>query len=214
MSSTSASTTKQRQELETVSFECLKKYIPPIKGALSVKQKTLQANFQSALKGFYDRLPYNQGAPLCIEDLLSYSRSLSKTSAWETVMTRLTEYLIKPPFVSYLAAFGRLPNYPYILVFDPHGYQHLAPPDAPAPLAKDKSDDLSNILMPTKAELEQQEKELVDIFKESLQNTSIICRGCKESKFMRYHEIQRRSADEGSSYLYHCANCNTTGMSR
>lgn len=188
-----------------------------------------------ALRQFYDKLPYNHGAQLCVEDLLSYIRKLrpsplsgssgkSKLDEGEVqrMVIAIVQYLEAPEFVDHLAAFGKLTGHPYILVFDPYAYQSKTPPTEeqsklidPAAFAESASGG-TNTMMPSKAEQEILEKELEKIYNEKLTATKFKCPNpkCGESKFMRYHEVQARSVDEGSSYLYHCANCGTNGKIR
>jgi hypothetical protein len=185
------------------------------------------AALESALRLFYDKLPYtstyNHGAQLCIEDVLSYLRKMPRSSPVDGMVDALTQYLGKPSFVGHLAAFGKLPDHPYVLGFDPYAYQSQPPPSEEASRAFDPVafDELkngaasgANIMMPSKADLEALSKELDTIFGERLPKSRIVCPKCRESKFMRFHEEQRRSADEGSSYVFNCGNCGHSGRSR
>jgi DNA-directed RNA polymerase subunit M/transcription elongation factor TFIIS len=207
------------------------------------------ALLDQALRQFYDKLPYNHGAQLCIEDLLSHVRKLTvpqppaekqdlktapsgaggvgkKTTLaaakmQDALVQGTIEYLHHPGFVDHLAAFGKLPNHPYILTFDPYAYQCKPPPSEeesrefdPVAFAECANGGSSNTMMPSKADLEALDKELEQIFDEKLPIGRIRCPKCKESKFMHFHEEQRRSADEGSSYVYVCANCGQSGRSR
>lgn len=176
------------------------------------------ALINACLRKFYDKLPYNHGAQLCIEDLLSFVRKLGSSTGLDARVAALVKYLESPGFVEHLAAFGKLPNLPYILAFDPYAYQSKPPPTEEASKAFDPlafaEQGKQNTMMPSKAELEALDKELEQIFNEKLPKSRMRCPKCKESKFMHFHEEQSRSADEGSSYIYFCANCGHQGRSR
>ena len=174
-----------------------------------------------ALRQFFEKLPANHGSQLCIDDLLSYIRHQKRTIAdSKKVLEGTIKYLELPGFCENLAAFGKLPNHPYVLVFDPYAYQQRTPPSAEEskkldPISfEESSKGGSNIMMPSKAELEALDRELEQIFAEKLPASKLKCPKCAESRFMHFHEEQRRSADEGSSYVFFCANCGHRGRSR
>lgn len=179
------------------------------------------AALEKALRLFFEKLPSNHGAQLCIDDLLSYIRHQNKfNNPKSDTLSATLKYLAEPGFCENLAAFGKLPNHPYVLVFDPYAYQQRPPPSLEEsrkldPLAFEESaKGGSNIMMPSKAELEALDKDLEQIFAEKLPASKLKCPKCAESKFMHFHEEQRRSADEGSSYVFFCANCGYQGRSR
>jgi DNA-directed RNA polymerase subunit M/transcription elongation factor TFIIS len=215
-----------------------KSRLTPPSPSPSHKTNTLSTSstLERSLRQFFDKLPYNHGAQLCIEDLLGRIRKLKRvygneaktnatlsgitSSAEEKIIAGTIQYLACPGFVDHLAAFGKLPNHPYILAFDPYAYQSKTPPTEDESRVLDPvafADCVSgggSVMTPTRAELELLDKELNNIYQEKLQKGRIKCPKCKESKFMHFHEEQRRSADEGSSYVFFCANCGSAGHSR
>jgi DNA-directed RNA polymerase subunit M/transcription elongation factor TFIIS len=208
--SAAANMTSQRLRMEQSATSIVQKLFGLQDGGNKSKQQQQQfGGLERALQSFYDRLPYNQGAALCIEDLQSFIRKqITMVNVTDAIQATIT-YLNAPPFAEHLAAFGRLPGQSYILVFDPYAYQSITPPSLAVSKALDPSAfaPSTNNMMPSKAELEQQDKELEQIFNEDLKSSKVPCPKCKDGRFVRYREVQARSADEGSSYQFYCAAC-------
>lgn len=148
---------------------------------------SLALNLFDSLERFMNRLPRNPSAISCIEDLFSYVSNCKPT------VDQCMDYLNQPPFTSTLAAFGKLPDQQYILVFDPY-VQNMS----------FGADEVTE----TKLQIRQKlDEELVSIFKEDFRPTGIRCKKCGEQKFMSVRSFQKRSADEGSGYFYSCNIC-------
>jgi len=144
-------------------------------------------NLFDSLERFLNRLPRNQGSISCVEDLFSFVSSCKPT------VQQCMDYLNQPPFTATLAAFGKLPDQQYILVFDPY-VQNMC-------FGKDE-------VTVTKQQVKEKlDEELVSIFKEDFRPTGIQCSQCGEQKFMSLRSFQKRSADEGSGYFYSCHIC-------
>jgi DNA-directed RNA polymerase subunit M/transcription elongation factor TFIIS len=199
---------------------------PPSPSLGSSKKKTIPSpidELRYALRKFYDRVPYTQGAQLVFDDFFSFLRSKQKLYSNNNnninnhILGEVVRYLESPPFVRHLAEFGKLPDQPYILVFDPYAYQSHVPPTEEESKAIDPSafsGENTNLLMPSKNENIEQDKMLVNIFEEELSSNGFKCPKCKETRFVKYREVQRRSADEGSSFHCSCNNCHHSWMYR
>lgn len=197
------------------------------------------------IRAFIDRLPLNHGAQLGLEELYSFVRFLAERKEEEDILEAIICYCEAPPFVDLLAAFGRLPNYPYILTFDPYAYQSpgaaapsgrwralkippgrcILPPQVPQVPQVPETQSVS-LTPTTKAtstasgesdhvrDLESQETMLVEIFNEEHRASGVRCATCHETKYINVRTVQARSADEGSSYIYHCLRCNQIARDR
>lgn len=163
----------------------------------------------------------------CLNEKATRAEGLSV----DAIMEATIRFLECPPFGAFLAAFGRLPGHPYLLVFDPHSYQNASPAAiaAAAALREQLHVGPSTSLtlpipeIPTSisgagseaiqphghmADLEKQGEMLVLIFNEDHKPTGMRCPACKEARYLNIWTVQARSADEGSGYIIHCLRCN------
>ncbi len=163
------------------------------------------------------------GSPVSVEDCV--------VAGWgvrEWVLEGAIRFCEHPAFASFLAAFGRLPDHPYLLVFDPNAYQ-TASDGAAANANADtlhkqfKIDRTASITLPTPdlteeatvgarkaehlVELEKQDAMLVRVFNEEHRPTGTKCSNCGEDRFLSITNFQKRAADEGGSTLVNCGRC-------
>jgi hypothetical protein len=196
------STTVQRVKLEESASRLIYRLL---------NQATSVPTLDHALRAFAEKLPHNQGAQLCVEEVVGMVRRIARSALSKSQqIARVTHELERPGFVEYLAGFGKLPNHPYILVFDPYAYQIATPPPPPPTTARSGGTGADSTIK----ELESLDKELQAVYDEAHRPSGLRCSGCKDPRFVSVRTLQRRSADEGSGYLYHCAKCNHVGYSR
>jgi Transcription factor S-II (TFIIS) len=138
------------------------------------------------------------------------------------VLLGLAAYLREPEFTKHLADFGNLPGMSFILVFDQFKYQHRPPP----PPAADPAEEPPHPGQPAVAgssaptgggagkEAEMTAGFLDRLFGETLPVGNIFCEKCHDNTFVKYREVQTRSSDEGSVYIYFCSRCKINAKTR
>lgn len=165
------------------------------------KKLQFSSVFESAFDTFFSRLPSNQGAQVCLDDLFSFTSSSSLS------ISSIIDYLLNPPFAATLADLGKIPNNPYILIFDPCVIQQEILDGRIAPDWNLKSSDASSEY---NNKIDMMSINMDSIFQQGgfQESKSFIkCAECKTSEFLIILTVQTRRSDEGSKYIYNCGKC-------